>query len=86
SPFSVYRSLRSENPSPYMFFLRFGDLYLIGSSPEPMVRRRGDRVVIRPIAGTRPRGATPDEDRRLEEELLRDEKEQAEHVMLVDLA
>ncbi len=86
SPFSVYRSLRSENPSPYMFYLRFGDLDLIGSSPEPMVRRRGDRAVIRPIAGTRPRGATPEEDRRLEKELLRDEKERAEHIMLVDLA
>lgn len=86
SPFSVYRSLRSENPSPYMFYLRFGGLHLIGSSPEPMVRRRGDRAVIRPIAGTRPRGATPEEDRRLEEELLGDEKERAEHIMLVDLA
>ena len=85
-PFSVYRSLRSENPSPYMFYLRFGDLHLIGSSPEPMVRRRGDRAVIRPIAGTRPRGATPEEDRRLEEELRGDEKERAEHIMLVDLA
>lgn len=85
-PFSVYRSLRSENPSPYMFYLRFRDLHLVGSSPEPMVRRRGSRAVIRPIAGTRPRGATPEEDLRLEEELLRDEKERAEHIMLVDLA
>jgi anthranilate synthase component 1 len=86
SPFNVYRSLRSENPSPYMFYLRFDDLFLIGSSPEPMVRQRGGRAVIRPIAGTRPRGRTPQEDAALEEELLRDTKERAEHVMLVDLA
>ncbi len=86
TPFSVYRSLRSENPSPYMFFLRFDDLYLIGSSPEPMVRQRGGQAVIRPIAGTRPRGASPEDDLRLERELLSDAKERAEHVMLVDLA
>jgi anthranilate synthase component 1 len=86
STFSVYRSLRSENPSPYMFYLRFGDLALIGSSPEPMVRQRGGTAVIRPIAGTRPRGRTPQEDTALEEELLNDAKERAEHVMLVDLA
>jgi anthranilate synthase component 1 len=86
SPFNVYRSLRSENPSPYMFYLRFDDLFLIGSSPEPMVRQRGGRAVIRPIAGTRPRGKTPREDAALEEELLGDAKERAEHVMLVDLA
>jgi anthranilate synthase component I len=86
SPFNVYRSLRSENPSPYMFYLRFDDLCLIGSSPEPMVRQRGGRAVIRPIAGTRPRGKTPREDAALEEELLGDAKERAEHVMLVDLA
>ena len=86
SPFNVYRSLRSENPSPYMFYLRFDDLHLIGSSPEPMVRQRGGRAVIRPIAGTRPRGRTPREDAALEEELLHDAKERAEHVMLVDLA
>lgn len=86
SPFNVYRSLRSENPSPYMFFLRMGDLCLIGSSPEPMVRQRGGRAVIRPIAGTRPRGRTPREDAALAEELLADAKERAEHVMLVDLA
>jgi anthranilate synthase component I len=85
-PFSVYRSLRSENPSPYMFYLRFGELHLIGSSPEPMVRQRGGRAVIRPIAGTRPRGKTPREDEALAQELLGDEKERAEHVMLVDLA
>jgi len=86
SPFSVYRSLRSENPSPYMFFLRFDDLCLIGSSPEPLVRQYGGQAVIRPIAGTRPRGATPQEDAAMEEELLGDAKERAEHVMLVDLA
>jgi anthranilate synthase component 1 len=86
SPFSVYRSLRSENPSPYMFFLRFDDTYLIGSSPEPMVRQRDGRAEIRPIAGTRPRGKTAEEDAALEQELLQDAKERAEHVMLVDLA
>ncbi|MBC7247702.1 MAG: anthranilate synthase component I [Actinobacteria bacterium] len=86
SPFSVYRSLRAQNPSPYMFFLRYDDLYLVGSSPEPMVRQRGGRAVIRPIAGTRPRGKTPVEDLALERDLLQDEKERAEHVMLVDLA
>ena len=86
SPFDIYRSLRSENPSPYMFFLHFDGLSLIGSSPEPMVRQRGGRAVIRPIAGTRPRGKTAQEDLALEEELLRDAKERAEHVMLVDLA
>lgn len=86
SPFSVYRSLRSENPSPYMFYLRFGDLALIGSSPEPLVRQRDGRAVIRPIAGTRPRGETAEEDRALEAELKADEKERAEHIMLVDLA
>lgn len=86
SPFSVYRALRGQNPSPYMFFLRCGDFFLVGSSPEPMVRRRGSEAVIRPIAGTRPRGRTPEEDQKLERELLSDEKERAEHVMLVDLA
>jgi len=86
SPFSIYRSLRSENPSPYMFYLNFGDLTLIGSSPEPMVRQRGGTATIRPIAGTRPRGKTPEEDLALEKELKHDEKELAEHVMLVDLA
>lgn len=85
-PFSVYRSLRGQNPSPYMFYLRCGNLHLVGSSPEPMVRRRGSQAVIRPIAGTRPRGKTPQEDLELERELLSDEKERAEHVMLVDLA
>lgn len=86
SPFSVYRALRGQNPSPYMFFLRCRDLFLVGSSPEPMVRKRGEEAIIRPIAGTRPRGRTPEEDLALERELLSDEKERAEHVMLVDLA
>jgi anthranilate synthase component 1 len=91
SAFDAYRVLRTLNPSPYMYLLRLGDaehdaFELIGSSPEPMVRVTGDVVVTRPIAGTRPRGATPEEDLHLEAELLADAKERAEHVMLVDLA
>lgn len=85
-PFAVYRALRLVNPSPYMFFIRHDDISIAGSSPELMVRVRDGRVHSRPIAGTRPRGATPDEDERLEQELLADPKERAEHVMLVDLA
>ena len=85
SPSEVYRVLRSENPSPYMFLLKFGDLALVGSSPEILVRLEGDLVQLRPIAGTRPRGTTTEEDRRMEAELLSDPKELAEHVMLVDL-
>jgi anthranilate synthase component 1 len=84
-PLDIYRVLRTLNPSPYMFFLRMDDTLVVGASPEVMVRKEGDRVELRPIAGTRPRGATHDEDRRLEEELLADPKERAEHVMLVDL-
>ena len=84
-PFDVYRALRSLNPSPYMFFLKLGDQTLIGSSPETMVRLSGNRIELRPIAGTRPRGRSEQEDRRLADELLSDEKERAEHVMLVDL-
>jgi len=84
-PFLVYRSLRMLNPSPYMYFLDFDDVVLIGSSPEAMVRLENRIATIRPIAGTRPRGTTEDEDRKLSEELLADEKERAEHVMLVDL-
>lgn len=84
-PFSIYRVLRTLNPSPYMFFLRLDDTVVLGASPEVMVRKEGSRVELRPIAGTRPRGATPEEDRRLEEDLLADPKERAEHVMLVDL-
>jgi anthranilate synthase component 1 len=85
-PLNVYRGLRMINPSPYMFFLRMDDEVLAGSSPEVMVRLRNGEAVVRPIAGTRPRGATPAEDQELEAELLADEKESAEHVMLVDLA
>lgn len=84
-PLNVYRGLRMINPSPYMFFLRMGDQVLAGSSPEVMVRFRDGQAVLRPIAGTRPRGATSENDERLERELLADEKEVAEHVMLVDL-
>jgi anthranilate synthase component 1 len=84
-PFDIYRVLRTLNPSPYMFFLRCGDTIVTGASPEVMVRKEGSRVELRPIAGTRPRGATPEQDQQLAEELLADPKERAEHVMLVDL-
>ena len=97
-PFSVYRALRIVNPSPYLYFLRFGikktsgtakkdvaDTHIVGSSPELLVRVQGDRVEYRPIAGTRPRAASEEEDKRIANELLHDEKERAEHVMLVDL-
>jgi len=84
-PFDIYRSLRSINPSPYMFYLNFGDLKLIGSSPEIMVRTENGVVEVRPIAGTRPRGKDKLEDTRLTKELLKDPKERAEHIMLVDL-
>ena len=84
-PFDVYRALRVVNPSPYMYYLRLGDMKLVGSSPEILVRLEGDRIDLRPIAGTRPRGATEEEDRRLEGELVADPKERAEHIMLVDL-
>ena len=83
--FEAYRALRISNPSPYMYFLRLEDLALVGSSPEALVRRTDSVVEVRPIAGTRPRGRGADEDRSLEEELRADEKERAEHVMLVDL-
>ena len=85
-PLNVYRALRRINPSPYLFFLDFAGTALIGSSPEVMVRLEGKRITLRPIAGTRPRGKTESEDKALEEELLADPKERAEHVMLVDLA
>jgi anthranilate synthase component 1 len=84
-PFDIYRGLRTVNPSPYMFFLRFGETLVIGASPEVLVRQEGERVELRPIAGTRPRGADAEEDARLEQELLADPKELAEHIMLVDL-
>ena len=85
SPFSLYRSLRRTNPSPFMFFFNFGNFQVIGASPEILVRVFGNEVTIRPIAGTRPRGATPEEDKALEEDLLADKKELAEHLMLLDL-
>jgi len=84
-PFEVYRSLRVINPSPFMFFVRTPQAILVGSSPEVMCRVFDSQVTVRPLAGTRPRGKTADEDARLSEELLNDPKERAEHVMLVDL-
>ena len=84
-PFTVYRALRHVNPSPYMYFIRLGGLAIVGSSPEMLVRVEGRRAETHPIAGTRPRGSSEDEDLRLGEELKRNEKERAEHVMLVDL-
>ncbi|MDX1404444.1 MAG: anthranilate synthase component I family protein [Woeseiaceae bacterium] len=85
-PFEVYRALRLLNPSPYMFYLEFGDLKVIGSSPEALVKLKGRSAMLRPIAGTLPRGSTTEEDLHNEEQLLADPKESAEHVMLVDLA
>jgi anthranilate synthase component 1 len=84
-PFSLYRALRRTNPSPYLYFLDFGSFAVAGSSPEILVKVAGDIVTIRPIAGTRPRGLTPHEDKALEAELLADPKERAEHLMLLDL-
>lgn len=84
-PFDIYRALRFINPSPYMFFLRIDNLHLVGASPEMLVKVRDGRVEYGPIAGTRPRGRTPEEDAQLGRELLADEKERAEHIMLVDL-
>ena len=90
SPLSLYRALRSLNPSPYMYFYDMGDFQIVGASPEILVRQEhtpeGDKVTIRPLAGTRPRGATPEQDKALETELSGDPKERAEHVMLIDLA
>ncbi|HTH24351.1 MAG TPA: anthranilate synthase component I family protein, partial [Vicinamibacterales bacterium] len=83
--FTVYRALRHVNPSPYMFFVRMGDRSIVGSSPEMLVRVEGRHAITHPIAGTRPRGKSEEEDVRLGEELKRNEKEKAEHVMLVDL-
>ena len=85
SPLNLYRALRSINPSPYMFYFDFGDSQLVGASPEILVRREGDKVTLRPIAGTRRRGATPEEDVAMERELVGDPKERAEHLMLIDL-
>lgn len=84
-PFALYRSLRRLNPSPFLYYLNFGDFSVVGSSPEILVRVRDRRVTIRPIAGTRPRGSTSDKDRMLARELLADPKERAEHLMLLDL-
>jgi anthranilate synthase component 1 len=90
SPLSLYRALRSLNPSPYMYYYHFGDFHVVGASPEILVRQEsteeGTKITIRPLAGTRPRGATPDKDKLAEQELLADPKERAEHVMLIDLA
>jgi anthranilate synthase component 1 len=83
--FALYRAIRRINPAPFLFYLDYGDFAVVGSSPEILVRARGDVVTIRPIAGTRPRGATPHEDKQLEEDLLADPKECAEHLMLLDL-
>jgi anthranilate synthase component 1 len=84
-PFDIYRALRTINPSPYMFFLRFGDTLVVGASPEVLVRKEGGQVEVRPIAGTRPRGTSAEQDQTFEFELLTDPKECAEHIMLVDL-
>jgi len=90
SPLSLYRALRSLNPSPYMYYYHFGDFHVVGASPEILVRQEntaeGTKVTIRPLAGTRPRGATPEQDKATEQELVNDPKERAEHVMLIDLA
>lgn len=83
--FAVYRGLRAVNPSPYMYFLDFGDFEIAGASPEPLLTVTGRKVMTKPIAGTRPRGETPEQDRELADELLADGKELAEHTMLVDL-
>jgi anthranilate synthase component I len=85
TPLALYRALRTLNPSPYMFYFDFADFHVVGASPEILVRLEGDVVTVRPIAGTRRRGATPDEDEALAAELLADPKERAEHIMLVDL-
>ncbi len=85
SPLALYRTLRSLNPSPYMFYFDFEDYHVVGASPEILVRLEGDRVTVRPIAGTRPRGATPEADAALAEDLLADQKELAEHTQLLDL-
>ena len=84
-PFALYRALRRVNPAPFLYFLDFGNFSVAGSSPEILVRVREGTVTIRPLAGTRPRGATPHEDQALETELLADQKERAEHLMLLDL-
>ena len=84
-PLDLYRALRCLNPSPYMYYLNLDDFHIVGSSPEILVRLEDDTVTVRPIAGTRPRGKTPQEDDELEQDLLNDPKELAEHLMLIDL-
>ena len=84
-PINLYRALRSINPSPYMFYFDLGEFQIVGASPEILVRQEGSKVTVRPIAGTRKRGDTPERDRALEAELRADPKEQAEHLMLIDL-
>jgi anthranilate synthase component I len=84
-PLSLYRALRSLNPSPYMFYCDYGEFHVVGASPEILVRLEGDTVTVRPIAGTRPRGKTREEDQALADDLLADPKERAEHLMLMDL-
>ena len=94
SPLSLYRALRSLNPSPYMYYYHFGDFHVVGASPEILVRQEqvehegkpAQKVTIRPLAGTRPRAASPEQDKAVEHELVNDPKERAEHVMLIDLA
>ncbi len=90
SPLSLYRALRSLNPSPYMYYYNMGDFHIVGASPEILVRQEntpeGQKITIRPLAGTRPRAATPEADKAIEQELINDPKERAEHVMLIDLA
>ena len=84
-PIDLYRALRSQNPTPYMYFFNFGDFHVVGSSPEVLVRVEDGEVTVRPIAGTRPRGVTEEDDLALERDLLSDAKEIAEHLMLIDL-
>ena len=85
-PFNIYRSLRKLNPSPYMYYLNFGEFNIIGASPEALVRVEDGYIYSYPLAGTSPRGDTNDQDKEFEDKLLADEKERAEHIMLVDLA
>ncbi|HQT26345.1 MAG TPA: anthranilate synthase component I family protein, partial [Burkholderiales bacterium] len=84
-PVNLYRALRAINPSPYMFYFDLEDFHIVGASPEILVRQEQDKITVRPIAGTRPRGATPEQDREFEQDLLSDPKERAEHLMLIDL-
>ncbi|MDO9358165.1 MAG: chorismate-binding protein, partial [Polaromonas sp.] len=90
SPLSLYRALRSLNPSPYMYYYHFGDFHVVGASPEILVRQeavdQGEKITVRPLAGTRPRASSPEADKAVEQELINDPKERAEHVMLIDLA